>query len=181
MKKIRCYHCTKEIYDATGQKHTILVYGELVQTNEDQGFVIAPVTYTKKGNDIVSINDKYNIIGFRDNHPTRKFNLGWAICDSNDNFDLATGIKLAKKRFSDSPMTTTDVRFFSDDMIKVVLENETDFIFNHIEKYIPNVNFNPSTEINEPNDDTECLILSMSSAFVIVTVWTSGTTGHLRT
>lgn len=138
-KKVRCYHVTREVYDKTrNQKHTILVYGELVQTNEAKGFVIAPVTYIKSNNDIRNIDDKYVILNRNDKRPVRIFNFGWAICDLSDEFDLATGIKLAKRRFSNSPMVTTDVRFFSDEMIKAILESELNFMEEHLEeKFLP--------------------------------------------
>ena len=140
-KKVRCYHATREVIDTIkNQKHTILVYGELVQTNEAKGFILAPVTYNKRNHrDIKSIDDRYVVLSrTQDLRPTRQFNFGWAICDQNDEFDLGVGIRIAKRRFSDSPMTTTDVRFFSDDMIRSILENELDFIEEHLEdKYLP--------------------------------------------
>ena len=139
-KKLRRYHATREVIDSKNQKHTILVYGELLQTNDDKGFILAPITYKKKDrNNIVSFDDKYVVLSrHNDLRPTREFNFGWAICDPNDEFDMATGVKLAKKRFSDSPMTTTDVRFFSDDMIAAILKNELNFIQEHLEdKYLP--------------------------------------------
>lgn len=140
-KKVRCYHATREAIDTVkNEKHTILVYGELVQTNEAKGFLLAPVTYNKINHrEIRSIDDRYVVLSRnQDIRPTRQFNFGWAICDANDEFDLATGIKIAKRRFSDSPMTTTDVRFFSDDMIHSILESELNFIEKHLEiKYLP--------------------------------------------
>lgn len=139
-KKLRRYHATREVLDSKNQKHTILVYGELLQTNDDKGFILAPITYKKKDkNNIVSLDDKYVVLSrHNDLRPNREFNFGWAICDPNDKFDMATGVKLAKKRFSDSPMTTTDVRFFSDDMIAAILKNELNFIQEHLEeKYLP--------------------------------------------
>ena len=139
-KKLRRYHATREVLDSKNQKHTILVYGELLQTNDDKGFILAPITYKKKDkNNIVSIDDKYVVLSrHNDLRPNREFNFGWAICDANDKFDMATGVKLAKKRFSNSPMTTTDVRFFSDDMIAAILKNELNFIEEHLEnKYLP--------------------------------------------
>lgn len=140
-KKVRCYHATREVIDTVkNEKHTILVYGELVQTNEAKGFLLAPVTYNKINHrEIRSIDDRYVVLSRnQDRRSTRQFNFGWAICDANDEFDLATGIKIAKRRFSDSPMTTTDVRFFSDDMIRSILENELNFIERNLEiKYLP--------------------------------------------
>ena len=139
-KKVRRYHAMREVFDSKNQKHTILVYGELTQTNDEKGFILAPITYKKKDkNNIVSLDDKYVVLSRRnDLRPTREFNFGWAICSADDEFDLAKGAHLAEKRFSDSPMTTTDVRFFSDDMIAAILKNELDFIEEHLlEKYIP--------------------------------------------
>jgi len=140
-KKVRCYHATREVIDTVKkEKHTILVYGELVQTNKAKGFLLAPVTYNKINHrEIRSIDDRYVVLSRnQDRRPTRQFNFGWAICDANDEFDLANGIRIAKRRFSDSPMTTTDVRFFSDDMIRSILENELDFIERNLEsKYLP--------------------------------------------
>ena len=140
-KKVRCYHTTREVIDTTkNEKHTILVYGELVQTNDTKGFILAPVTYTKRNHkDIKSIDDKYVVLSRnQDLRPTRQFNFGWAICSADDEFDLEVGIRIAKRRFSDSPMTTTDVRFFSDDMIHSILENEVNFIEKNLEtKYLP--------------------------------------------
>ena len=129
-KKLRRYHATREVLDSKNQKHTILVYGELLQTNDDKGFILAPITYKKKDkNNIVSLDDKYVVLSrHNDLRPTREFNFGWAICDANDEFDMQKGVHLAKKRFSDSPMTTTDVRFFSDSMIAAILKNELNFI-----------------------------------------------------
>lgn len=140
-KKVRRYHATREVYDSTlKQKHTILVYGELAQSNEEKGFILAPITFKKRDkNNITSLDDKYVVLNRQnDLRPTRTFNFGWAICSSDDEFDMQKGVHLAKKRFSDSPMTTTDVRFFSDDMIAAILKNELNFIEQHLEeKYLP--------------------------------------------
>ena len=62
-KKLRRYHATREVIDSKNQKHTILVYGELLQTNDDKGFILAPITYKKKDrNNIVSFDDKYVVV-----------------------------------------------------------------------------------------------------------------------
>ena len=157
-KRVRRYHATREVYDSTlNQKHTILVYGELVQSNEEKGFILAPITYKKRDkNNIVSLDDKYVVLSRKnDLRPTREFNFGWAICDSNDEFDLQKGVHLAKKRFSDSPMTTTDVRFFSDDMIAAILKNELNFIEQHLEeKYLPSFD-NAIGSAEEPEEEKE--------------------------
>ena len=81
-KKVRCYHATREVIDTVKkEKHTILVYGELVQTNEAKGFLLAPVTYNKINHrEIRSIDDRYVVLSRnQDRRPTRQFNFGWAI------------------------------------------------------------------------------------------------------
>lgn len=160
-KKVRCYHAKREVIDTVkNEKHTILVYGELVQTNEAKGFLLAPVTYNKINHrEIRSIDDHYVVLSRnQDRRPTRQFNFGWAICDANDEFDLATGIKIAKRRFSDSPMTTTDVRFFSDDMIHSILESELNFIEKNLEiKYLPD-DFKVEVDDYNPNCKTNDVI-----------------------
>ena len=160
-KKVRCYHTTREVIDTVkNEKHTILVYGELKQTNFEKGFVLAPITYAKRNhNDIKTIDDKFVVLSRNhDLRPTRQFNFGWAICSGNDKFDLETGIKIAKKRFSDSPMTTTDVRFFSDDMIHSILKNELNFIEKNLEeKYLPDdFKVTVDNETNSQNNMNGC-------------------------
>lgn len=141
MSKLRTYYKTKVVYDnVCNQKHTILVYGELIQTKRDDSFSIRRLSFN---NNNYGRNCTENYLIARERYyskrPLRVFNFGWAICEQNDEFNLEEGIKIAKRRFSDSPMTTTDVRFFSDDMINSILLNEIQFIENNlVEKYLPN-------------------------------------------
>ena len=137
MSNKRRYYVTREVYDETfHEKHTILVYGELSQQNTGRGFIIAPITFNKKNGEIVDIYE-HNVVmnPMNDNRPLRVFNFGWAICDAKDEFDLKEGIRVAKRRFSNSPMITTDSRFFSNDMINAILENELNFVESHLSEF----------------------------------------------
>ena len=59
--------------------------------------------------------------------------MGFAICNSSDTFNINTGIKVAKKRFAKSPMTTQNGNFLTEDMLKAIVDNELNYILNNID------------------------------------------------
>jgi hypothetical protein len=68
--------------------------------------------------------------------PVKEFNMGFAICMENDEFDLGRGISIAKQRFCKRPMSTQNGRWLNEDMVMSIIENEARYICDHIEKFI---------------------------------------------
>jgi len=109
-KSKKCYSVYKEFVDAKGEKHTVLVYGELRL-------------------------EHLNVRGRK--VQLKCLNFGHAICSHNDEFNEEVGVKLAKKRFYCDPMCTFNHNFLNEDMVQAILNNEVDYIVNHLDKYLP--------------------------------------------
>ena len=103
-------------FDGNGQKHTVLVYGEIKSQKISS---LSPYKFLKK-------------------RTLKSLNIGWAICSEEDEFDLDTGIKLAKKRLYKNlgDLFSFNRNFLTDDMVNAILKNEVNYIKSHIEKYI---------------------------------------------
>ena len=63
--------------------------------------------------------------------------MGWSICAECDTFNEDTGIKICKRRFNRSPITTQNGRFLTTDMCQAIVNNEVEYIINHIESLLP--------------------------------------------
>jgi hypothetical protein len=130
MKKTREFYSYGEVESPDGVKRMILVYGEL--TEHDQVASIAIVTRNGKSGEVINIEHVDDVTP-----PTRtkELRMGWSITQlEHDPFDLTTGIRFAKKRFGE-PMTTTNGCMLTEDMVYAILDNEVNFIANHLEKY----------------------------------------------
>lgn len=122
------------------KKYTIMVYGELEDVKEVSGFYAVPVTFNGKTHKTKDINlDKSVLISGFNQHfsRTKKFNMGWAICAEPDTFDYETGVKICKRRFARSPMTTQNGRFLTSDMCQAIVDNEVEYIEKNIFSFIP--------------------------------------------
>lgn len=132
-KKVKSYYHYESVTSGDGSSHTVLVYGEVSDDKFISGF--APVTFTRKGRIIKSVGEPV-IVNSEFRSPVKKFNMGFAICNSSDTFDVNTGIKVAKKRFAKSPMTTQNSSFLTEDMLKAIVDNELNYILNNIDHFL---------------------------------------------
>jgi len=110
MAKNKTYCVHQEFIDGNGEKHTVLVYGELELTN---------------------VNAKGRKVQLK------CLNFGHAICSHDDTFDLEVGINLAKRRLYRDPLCTLNHNFLNEDMVMAVLKNEVNYIIGHLDKYLP--------------------------------------------
>ena len=161
MGKFKSFKSIKEIRH-NGRKYTILVYGEVNEVNEMTGFYTVPVVFNSKTNKPVAIDyDKRFITpGYKQYYGrTKVFNMGWSICADCDEFDLETGIKICRRRFNRSPITTQNGRFLTPDMCLAIVNNEANYISNNIELFLPKkwtteIKFNiPVENINTTEED----------------------------
>lgn len=132
-KKVKSYYHYENVTSTNGTNHIVLVYGEVSEDKFISGF--APVTFTRKGRIIKSVGEPI-IVNHEFRSPVKKFNMGFAICDSSDTFNLEVGIKVAKKRFAKSPMITQNGNFLTKDMLKAIVDNELKYISNNIEHFL---------------------------------------------
>lgn len=120
------------------KKYTIMVYGTINETKESNGFYVIPVTYKNNKVKKVSFGNNSIIPGFNQlKGKTKEFNMGWSICSEPDVFDYDKGVEICKRRFSKSPMTTQNGRFLTPDMCQAIVDNEVDFIYRNIDKFLP--------------------------------------------
>lgn len=132
-KNLKIYYHYSEVVSSDGKHHTVLVYGEVSENNLISGF--APVTFTRKGRIVRSVGEPI-IVNSEFRSPVKSFNMGFAICNASDTFDVNTGIKVAKKRFAKSPMTTQNGNFLTEDMLKAIVDNELNYILNNIDHFL---------------------------------------------
>lgn len=135
MKKVQYI---KEVFDKDGKvKHVVLVYGELTETNERIGAIIDNAVMNKNGTRVKRLLNGGTFLDNSENKSRmRVFNMGWAICSSDDKFDIGTGIRLCKKRFSDSPLTTRSMSLLSVDAASAIVKSEAEYIARNIDKYL---------------------------------------------
>lgn len=151
MKVKSIYHTIETEFG--GKTYTIMVYGELSEVKEVNGYYIVPVKYNAKNMKPkqVEFDKKQCVPGFNQFYSrTREFNMGWAICAEPDTFNYEEGVKICKRRFSRSPMTTQNNRFLTEDMCKAIVKNETAYINGHISDFLP------KNQINLDDDELMC-------------------------
>lgn len=139
MSKFKTFKSIKET-KYNGHKYTVLVYGEVNEVNEMTGFYTVPVVFNGKTNKPIAIDYDRRFItpSYKQFYgKTKVFNMGWAICSECDTFDLETGIKICRRRFNRSPITTQNGRFLTPDMCSAIVENEANYVVNHIEMFLP--------------------------------------------
>lgn len=133
-KKKKSYVLTTE-KAVNGGTATILVYGELWEDGFVDGLRIQRVGLSRDGRRVIEhgteILGSLGIPYAR----TKHFNFGWAICSPEDKFDEEIGIKIAKKRFSVSPISTQSGNLLTDDMNMSIIQNEIDFISDNFDKF----------------------------------------------
>lgn len=138
-KKFKSFLRKKEVIDSLGRHHIVSVYGELRENEMREGFSVAKVTTNKDGKILMKDPEKVTFFDFEDGvyGAKKSFNMGYSICDlEHDVYDKATAIKLAKRRFSKSPLTTRRGTFLTLDMVNAIIDNEINYISNNIDKYV---------------------------------------------
>lgn len=137
--KTRIFKTTKDV-EYKKSHYTILVYGEMKEEKEIEGYYVVPIKFNGRSSKItmVDYDKKQEVAGYNQFYSrTKIFNMGWAICmTDSDKFDLETGIKIAKRRFAKSPMKTQNGRFLTNDMCESIITNEANYIANNIERYL---------------------------------------------
>lgn len=137
-KRIKPFKSKRDVTMADGKTCTILVYGELSESNLVEGFQLNGVQMTRKGR--VIRNEPIEIVRWVEvgttHAPVKRFNMGWSICDSRDKFNMQEGIRIAKKRFAQSPMKTQSGNFLTEDMCQSIVNNEAKYMERHIDKFI---------------------------------------------
>lgn len=132
--------------------YIVFIYGELQQSTEVDGLAIVQGKYSRDGGRLLSLNPGHKIINITTGVPhlkTKSFNMGWAICSPDDEFDEEYGIELCKKRFHRKPLTTQSGTFLTHDMICAIMENEAKYIEKHFDEYVPNVKKCESGKLEE--------------------------------
>ena len=135
-KNFKCFKKTLH----NGKVFTVMVYGELTEVKEITGFYAVPVKFNGKTGKPISIDYNKRIItpSYNEQYSkTKIFNMGWSICAECDTFNEDTGIKICKRRFNRSPITTQNGRFLTTDMCQAIVNNEVEYIINHIESLLP--------------------------------------------
>ena len=134
-KRRKTYLKTGHAYVGNGRNATILVYGELWETETVDGIFVQRVGLSRDGKRIIERgNGSVGVLG-SPYSKTKYFNMGWAICSPDDEYNEEIGIKIAKSRFLKSPLSTQSGTFLTNDMIDAILENEIRFIQNNLSKF----------------------------------------------
>ena len=101
---------------------------------------ITPITFNGRSNKVCKVEfDKRQLLpGFNTMYcPTKQFNMGWSICVAPDVFDREVGLKICKRRFAKSPLTTQNGRFLTLDMCQAIVDNEAEYIINNLPMFLP--------------------------------------------
>lgn len=142
-KRRKTYLKTGHAYVGNGRNATILVYGELWETETVDGIFVQRVGLSRDGKRIIECGSgSVGVLG-APYAKTKYFNMGWAICSPDDEYNEETGIKIAKSRFLKSPLSTQSGTFLTNDMIDAILDNEIRFIQNNLSKF-----YHPKDEEN---------------------------------
>lgn len=142
-KRRKTYLKTGHAYVGNGRNATILVYGELWETETVDGIFVQRVGLSRDGKRIIECgSSSVGVLG-APYAKTKYFNMGWAICSPDDEYNEEIGIKIAKSRFLKSPLSTQSGTFLTNDMIDAILENEIRFIQNNLSKF-----YHPKDEEN---------------------------------
>jgi hypothetical protein len=152
MKKKKNYVLTAE-KAVDGGTATILVYGELWEDSFVDGIRIQRVGLSRDGRRIIEHGaEVLGSLGMPYAR-TKFFNFGWAICAPGDKYSEEIGVRLAKKRFSVSPLSTQSGNLLTDDMNLSILQNELDFISDNFDKFYKRTEEPDAEEIVlQPND-----------------------------
>lgn len=137
--KTKNFKCVKKTL-VNGKVFTVMVYGELTEVKEITGFYAVPVKFNGKTGKPISIDYNKRIItpSYNEQYSkTKIFNMGWSICAECDTFNEDIGIKICKRRFNRSPIKTQNGRFLTTDMCQAIVNNEVEYIINHIESFLP--------------------------------------------
>ena len=112
----------------------LFVYGEMNEFSVVAA--LAPVTATPRGHVIKEVFDPIMYIDNPSMSRHRHFNMGWAICQKGDEFDVETGIRIARRRFSNSSLETQNGKWLNDDMCQAIIANELLYMEEHLNKFI---------------------------------------------
>ena len=128
MKKKKKTYCLTNKVSVNGGIATVLLYGELWEDGVIDGIRIQRVGLSRDGRKILEEGPEIYSTLSPEYSRTKYFNMGWSICAPGDKFDKEEGIKLARRRFHQHPLTTKSGTFLTDDMINAIMENEINFI-----------------------------------------------------
>lgn len=129
MSKLKKFVKTKDYIDENGKKHILMAYAELTKEPHLNGILVSDVSY-RKGDGLVTDCKNTALISFNEasHSPIKTLNFGCAVCAPDDEFDPDKGTELCKARFSKTGLTTQDCRFFTDDMVNAILDNELHYL-----------------------------------------------------
>lgn len=128
-------------YKEEKTNRVFLVYGELKETRGVYGteISVSKVRCSKDSNKTLSREDTKDCLYLNTAKPSlnRELRIGWAVCSAEDanNYDFEIGIKIAKKRFGE-PITTTNYKMLTNDMVKAIMQNELNYYIQNIDKLI---------------------------------------------
>ena len=134
-KRRKSYLKTGSAYVGNGRIVTILVYGELWETETVDGIYVQRIGLSRDGKRIMERGSgSIGVLG-TPYSKTKYFNMGWAICSPDDEYNEEIGIEIAKSRFLKSPLSTQSGTFLTNDMIDAILDNEIRFMQNNLSKF----------------------------------------------
>ena len=134
-KRRKSYLKTGSAYAGNGRIVTILVYGELWETETVDGIYVQRIGLSRDGKRIIERGSgSVGVLG-APYSKTKYFNMGWAICSPDDEYNEEIGIEIAKSRFLKSPLSTQSGTFLTNDMIDAILDNEIRFMQNNLSKF----------------------------------------------
>lgn len=108
--------------------YVITLVGQLEQSRT-QTEVKLVINKTTPGGKVLEEYDNTTVCGLFDNQRglRKELYMGWSICHPNDEYDLNTGIRYAKKHFS-RPIVTYNFTYLNKDQIDCLMRNEIDYI-----------------------------------------------------
>ena len=133
--KVEEFYKTKDTF-FRGRTYRVMVYGELTKTNKRDGVIMCRVTTSKDGRNIETFEKENRLILNGDKKRTKSFNMGYAICSPEDEFDVDKGKKICKGRFTKYPITTQNGSFLTHDMVNAIVANEVEYIIKNIENFV---------------------------------------------
>jgi hypothetical protein len=130
MGKVKKYAEYGVVTDRNGLEHQILIYGELTTEDALRGVRVSDVLYNRHNGQVEKVLGSKVVKTGKSYGATKTLNFGWAICHPNDEFDIEKAVKLCKRRFSKTGISTQDCRFLTDDMVNSILKNELQYVIN---------------------------------------------------
>jgi len=136
MSKVKFYHLYATAKSAVdGKNHVVTVVGKLEQTRKPTEITEAVPVEVKPGQ---FFNGE---LKFKRKMFNRKLTLGLSICHPLDEFDVETGVEIAKSRIEKGEilgsLETSSVTMLTEDAIMAELLVKLEFIIKNIDDYLP--------------------------------------------